>query len=204
MIGRLPPIAVAVYNCKHVDLFMNGYDILNIWSADVKIGRYGFGCKTFEGVLIAEASIDSRKPDVVFVLGFHNADHDPTYLADLHAVSGLSLFRNKEIVRNQKKFILYIEDEEKQHKESTGELGRLFNGHEYPIQVRVLDQYTMTRGIIDADFLMSYFADNGEFQLHECNALDVIGVERVAYTDEECRARYYNFDEWANGDISTV
>lgn len=203
MIGLLPPIVVAVCNCNHVERLQDEQDTLNIWSADVKIGRHGFGCKTFEKVLVAEVSCNSDNPEAICILGFHNANHNPSDVGNLRSGSGKSWLDNKEAISNQKKFVLEIEKEEKYHKESRGLIGRLFAGYNYPVQARVLNEYARARRIIESDFIMSYFSDAGEFETERCNPSDIMGEPRdAAYTAKECRERYHGFDEWANEEVS--
>ncbi len=197
MIGSLPPLAVAVWNCSHIERLLDTQGTIDLWSMDVKIGRYGFGSKTFNGVFVVELFYNNDQTESVCILGFQNADRNPSYIGDPQP--NKSVLNNKELMNNQQKFIKYIEKEEKYAKKSLGLIGNIFAGNNYRVQAHILDEYTRARGKMKSDFIASYFSEEGVFEIERFNPLDIVG-ERDALTIEESREYYNSFDKWAKGE----
>jgi len=140
----LAPLCVAVGNCTMVSAPEDG---IEIWKAEVKIARYGVYERTFPEVFFAE--IPGK---IAWILGTVRED-DPD-------MSNLLPF---DSAMEQRDFLLMLREETIRSNESLGDMSRIFFGHEFSSEGKVMAAYLTSRGL-SHDFGVSYVDDEGVIQ----------------------------------------
>lgn len=142
--NALSPLCVSVGNCTRVSALENSSEI---WKAEVKLGRHGRQKHDFPEVFFVEIP-----EKVSWIWGI--LPEDAPDIDNLLPVAS---------ARAQRDFLSKLRFETARGNESLGDLSRIFFGHEFSSEGKVMAAYMASRGL-SHEFGVAYVDDNGIFQ----------------------------------------